>query len=182
MEDNLKALNIKLIFKSMKTLLFIIPIIIISNNIYTAEFGVYQIHWDVEYMLNYFSHETNKFVFALFTFTFLFFSCIGLSGWIIPSIMTFFVKRKIKNKTIIHKSNERIEKILNRSIGFNPYNNPDSDAEIVSEFKAYSMISYPFMTAILWLLVWNVLFAYILMAIVSVVFYLMVVSFKSVLK
>jgi hypothetical protein len=164
MEDYLKALNKELILTSMKTALQLIPIGIITNHIYICEYGNYTFHFGLECL------QLPNAVFTVVVFSLIFIVTYNLEKTILPFLFISINKKGYK----INKSNRRsfvnANKFLKRHYNLNPLIKLSSlikSKEInINRNEFYSMFSSLPITAILWLISINRIWAYICIVIV----------------
>lgn len=160
MKEYLEALNKNLIVKALKTLLQLIPIGIITNNIIIAIWGKYDFYWDKKYLL------TTQTISAVTIFSVLFLICYFLETSIIPFILS--------SKTISYKDDNKglkngilkSEKILENRYKENPLNKIHdikmNRYNFISGFTSFPII------IILWLCCINNIWAYCSISIVLI--------------
>jgi len=172
MKDNLKALNKKLLIKSMKTLLFIIPISIITNNLYIWMYGDYIVSYSITELINFAGNDSNKFIFSTISFCLIFIISYDLETTILPFLFNLYngkiSKKRIdlideKSNKILPKSKQKIwEKVSKKRI---------SKDDIYATLMVYPVLIVLFLIAI------NNIWSYIS---IIAVFIVSVFSFKTI--
>lgn len=158
MKENLQALNRNLLLKAMKTILFIIPIGIITNNIFISIYGDYSICNNMNFFSEHFRIICKNAIFSIVIFSAIFSISYFLEKNLLPDIFLFFDKRS-KNLEINKKENKVIiYKFFKKVLGFNPYIFLNRK-EIRRYF--YQQIMYVFITFILWLISINTSVSYL---------------------
>jgi hypothetical protein len=157
MEKNLKALNRNLILTAVKTILFITPIFIITDNIYKWKYGCDYLTLKINYILNFTIYFPSKLIFPLLIFSIIFLFSYFLEKDILPSIILLWDgKIKIQN---IRKAKINTNFILKKIRGFNPWLYINKDVTIKN--KVYSELMFLPVTMVLWLLSINSILSYI---------------------
>ena len=151
MKEYLEALvNRDLTIKAMKTIFWLLPISIITNNIFIHYKGQYDVYWTL----------INKTTLSNALFTITIFCIVGLTAWFFEkSILPFILisnKNKLKKEQFI-KSKVGSNIILKRVFGFNPFNYINQ----VPKFEFFVELMYPPCIFILWLLAFNSILSYI---------------------
>jgi hypothetical protein len=147
-------LNIKRkpIFVTMKTLLFFVPVGIITNNIYVHLYGHYTCHFDKYSFLN------GHYIIAFLIFSIISGIAYLVEKYIIPEFILF--SKKIETS---EKSNNWTDKYLKNKFGFNVYDkvkelypNQPLKYELIRELMFWPIVF------ILWLICMNNILAYVL--------------------
>ena len=172
MKELLNILNIEFLKKVLKNLLIIIPVCIITNNLYIHFFNEYKINWSFQDAINFTIKNPEKLTFTIVVFSLIFFSTLFFKNFVFPTAALWLGKVKL-NDTRKFKIN--INKFLKKTIGVNVYSYISKDQAVVYEIYQYFMY-FP-ICLILWLLCINSLIAYIS---IGVVLYLTIVVFRGV--
>ena len=151
------------IYKTMKTILFFLPIGIITSNIYVFKYGEYVFKLNKQFISDNFDVESVVFCFVVF------------------AVLSFFVKFcqdhigpliiiKFQRKNLSYEMVKKLDQYAKYLYRFNPYNRLK---KILSkdEYIKYSMLQevldIPIML-ILWLLAINTVFCYIVASLVFI--------------
>jgi hypothetical protein len=148
MKEYLESIERNFFTRSMKNLLYAIPVGLITNNIYVFEFGKYSIYKDkfFEYLFTY------NTIYTVVCFCLVYLTAYILELMVLPPIFVFL---DLKFKDLKYKLPE--QKII-KIVSFNPYKYIN-DTNICKVYEA--LMFYP-MTIILWLIAANTLITYIL--------------------
>jgi len=134
----------------LKTIVYMIPIGIITHQYYVKQYGDYSINWDMGYILNFFAHHPNRMSFAVLLFAGLFLSLFAFETKTLPTILAVIVK---PFNIVRHRTTYIRTKYMIRKFAYRAYRAPIWSR--ISEFNIppQEMIAdcmYWVMTAALW--------------------------------
>lgn len=178
MIDQIESLDKKLIIKSVKTILSILPIIIISNNSYIKHYGDYSFTFDISQMVNIFLTDTNRCLFPFFVF-----SGLLLGSYIFEKNISPFIAEMLgcfgdtfKNALIKYD----VDKILNKMLGINPLLYAKYDS--FPKYEVIGHMMYLPVTLILWCICLDSIYSIVLIFLISFVTFFMLKVVNTVYK
>jgi hypothetical protein len=169
-------LNIKRnpIFTTMKTLLFFLPIGIITNNIYVSLYGDYSITFKLV-DLNI-SHAIVSFVF----FCIISIVSYRIEREILPSLLISIDKRLNTDSKHFKESNKVLDKVFLKLYGLNPFERIKGlENKNLFKYKLCADLMYYPITGTLWLIAFSSIFSYILILCIAVLSYYIVAGVNS---
>ena len=160
--------NRRIFFIIMKTILFVLPIFLITNKLYIKEFGDYNINWDMEFILNFFAHDIEKWLFVTLFFIGLFMVSYSCEKWILPMMILLLMG----NTQIPQKSKIKAEHLLKRKLNF-----PHPETFMLNSIKPqiFSYLMFIPVTLILWLIYIN---SYWYLSIPSVIIFFIIIFYS----
>lgn len=163
MKENLQALNRNLLLKAMKTIFFIIPIGIITNNIFQSIFGNYSICPNLKYFSDYFNIICRNTIFSIIIFSSIFYFSYFLEKDLFPNIF-LFINKRINNLPEPRKRKIILHKIFKKIFGFNPFLYLTEDN---IKREAYKQLMYIPIMLSLWLIAINTILSYCMLFIIA---------------
>jgi hypothetical protein len=154
------------IFVTMRTLLFFIPLLLITYNLHEANYGVLKFSFQ--------SISDFHIIFFLSVF-----SALSLFAYFIESVLLPFVligidKKYNENDLSFNKSINSTDKVLKKFLSFNPFQKiKEVPNKKMLRFEICRDLMYYVVTSCLWLIAFNTTIAYFSILIVLVItFYL----------
>lgn len=161
MKNNFKILSRTTIINGMKTLLFTIPICLITDKLYISKFGNYNIYWNMDYIFNFFAHQKNQWLFCFGVFCVFFLGAFILEQYIIPAIVILLLKPSM----IPDKAYKIADNILKETLNF-----PLLNIKKVQRNEIVSNFMFVPVTLILWFIYINNIWGYVSIILLIVVF------------
>lgn len=159
------------IFVTMKTVLFFLPIGIITNNIYIWKYGLYSFSWNIEEILN--NLFTNRPLFAFLVFCIISIVAYTIETFIFPDILIF---SKSNEKTDYERSKKWFAKfsiakynvnIFDLLVNTEKYKDKPVILILIKELMTIPTI------LILWLIAFNTIISYISAVIIIILVYIL---------
>ncbi len=161
MEGKIKALDRKLLIRATKTLLYVIPIVGISNRIYILIYGNYR--FDFSGFVNFAEGHLLNLVVAFLLFASLFLFLYFTEQFLLPIIFLTTNKSKLEPE-----QRDKIANDYSRTYGVDFLN----QAEVpFLRFEMIGDITFFFMIPVLWLTYWHHWVGYIIIVGLAFLFY-----------
>lgn len=157
MIEKIKLVNRNIITKTMKTLLFLIPITLITKDLYIFIYGNFNVIFDWNFIINDFLNNTEKWIFSFLTFCSIFLIFYGFEKLLLPILL--FNVGALKNKVILNESIEKSKQIIKSRFKENLFDLLDE----ITPFDLYKEISFFPVCIFLWLIYANQYWSYLVM-------------------
>jgi hypothetical protein len=164
MEGKIKALDRKLLIKATKTMLYLIPIIGITNRVYVMIYGEYEL--DFNGFVNFAEKHAINLVVAFLIFACLFLFFYFLEQFLLPVI---FIATNSSKLELDDQEKQKIGHGYTKIYGLNFLKLAD---EPFIRFELIGDISFLFIVPILWLVFLNHWIGYLSVALLCVIFWI----------
>ena len=173
MKDYLLALNKNFIFKSMKTILFTLPILLLVNDFYINHYGHYYFDLRPEFILTFLL--STGFIYSLVIFAIVFIAAYLLEKLFLPASIMMFLNGFSERKAILYKT-KIIDRFFPQQTQFAFFQKLNED----EKFAFYQMIMVIPVTSLLWSIYLNRWYCYVVLCAVLLITYLVAKATKTI--